>query len=74
MDLLHIPDLILKLYDLILFYKSYFHYEGQTGTWSSKSNRKENKFEYNFLIICRYWNLVKKSEDNFKALCFHSND
>ena len=28
-------------------------------TWSSKSNRKHNEFEYNFLIICRYLNLVK---------------
>ena len=36
---LHNPDLILKLHDFIPFScKSYFPYEGQNGTRSSKSN------------------------------------
>ena len=39
---------------------SYFPYEGQNGTLSNKRNGKDNKFEYNSLIICRYLNLVKK--------------
>ena len=39
---------------------NYFIYDGQNGTWSSKSN----EFQYNFLIICRYFYLAKKSEDN----------
>ena len=47
-DLLLITDLILKLYD------------EYNGTRSNKSNGKKNKFEYCFLIICRYLNLEKK--------------
>ena len=36
-DILHIPDLILKLYVFIpFFYKSYFPYDGQSGNRSSK--------------------------------------
>lgn len=38
---------------------SYFPFDWQTGTLSSKSNGKNNKFEYNFLIMSRYLNLVK---------------
>ena len=41
MDLLHIPDLILK---------SYVPYDGQNSTRSSKSNGMDNKFEYNFTL------------------------
>ena len=45
---------------LCLFYTvSYFPYDEQNGRRSSKSNGKDNEFGYNFLIICRYWNLVK---------------
>ena len=57
------PTLILKLY---ISYKSYLPYNRQTGTLSIKSNGKDNKIEYsfNFLIICRYFNLAT-SEDNF---------
>jgi len=33
------------------------------GILSSKSNRKDNKIEHNFLTICRYLNLVKNSHD-----------
>ena len=47
---------------------SYFPYEGQNGTLSNKRNGKDNKFEYNSLIICRYLNLVKKSCYNIKFL------
>jgi hypothetical protein len=52
---------------LHIFYGSYFPYQGQKGTWSSKTNRKDNQFKYNFHIICRYLNLVKNQEDNFLA-------
>ncbi len=44
---------------------NYLPYNGQNGTCSSKSNRKD--FEYNFLIICRYLKLVKKCKDNLRA-------
>ena len=49
------------------FYKSYFPYDRQNGTWSSKSYRKDNNFKCNSQINCRYSNLAKKSEDNFLA-------
>jgi len=57
--LLHIPDLISKLYIFIPFYKSYFPYGRQNDTSSSKSNKKHLEFEFNFILICRYLNLVK---------------
>jgi hypothetical protein len=66
-DLFHISDLILKINVFIIFYVNYFPYDGQDGIRSSKSNEKDNGFEYHFLIICTYLNLVKKSEDNFIA-------
>jgi hypothetical protein len=48
-----------------MFLYNYFPYDGQNGTQTSKSNEQDNnKFEYNFLIICRYLNFVKKSGDN----------
>ena len=41
-DILHIPDLILKLYVLIPFFnKSYFPYDGQNG---NRSNGKDDEF------------------------------
>lgn len=53
---------------IIHFYMSYFPYNGQTGILSSKTKEQDNEFENNFLIICRYLNLVKKiSEANFIA-------
>ena len=58
-DYSHIPDRILKLYVFIpLFETSCFPYNGQNGT-RTKSNEKANEFEYNFLIICKYLNLVE---------------
>ena len=39
---------------------SYFLYDGQNGTLSRMTNEQDNEFENNFLIICRYLNLVKK--------------
>ena len=38
-----------------------------TGKMVSIPARAMERKEYNFLIICRYLNLVKKSEDNFIA-------
>jgi hypothetical protein len=38
---------------IIRFHKSYFPYNRQNGTQSSKSNGKDNEFECNFLIFCR---------------------
>ena len=45
-----------------LFYTSYFPYDKQNGTWSRKSNGKDNEFDYNFLKICRYLNFVKNQK------------
>jgi hypothetical protein len=68
---LHIPDLILKL----CFNTSYFPYDGQTITRSSKSNRKDNELKYNFLIICRYLNrLWGKIYVIFIELCMKGNN
>ena len=64
-DLSHTPDLILKLYIFITFYANYFPYDRQTGTQSSKSNGKNNKIVYCFLIICRYVNLVKNQSREY---------
>lgn len=49
--LLHILNLILKLY--VFFNSSYFPcpYDGQNETRFRKINGKEKSFEYNFLII-----------------------
>jgi hypothetical protein len=49
-DVLHIPELIKKLY----IFTSYFLYARQNKTCSSKSNGKDNEFEYHFHIICGY--------------------
>ena len=46
---------------------SCFHYDRQDGTCYCKSNRNYKELENNILIICRYLNLVKKSEDDFIA-------
>jgi hypothetical protein len=43
----------------INFYMSYFHYDRENDTHSSKSNRNVKEFENNFLIFCIYLNLVK---------------
>jgi hypothetical protein len=59
---LHISHLILKLYVFIPLYANYFPYYWQNGTRCSKSQEqycKANKFEYNFLMISRYFILVK---------------
>jgi hypothetical protein len=57
--LLHISRFDYKIMFLNLFYTSYFPYDGQNGTHSSKRDGKANEFGYNFLIICKYFNLVK---------------
>jgi hypothetical protein len=63
--LLYISDVIIKD-KIIRFYKnnykSYFPYDVQNDTRSSKSNGKHNGFGYNFLIIYIYLNLVKKNQ------------
>ena len=41
-------------------------YVGQIGTRFIKSNGMDNKFEYNFLIICVDLNLNKKNSANRK--------
>ena len=56
---MHIPNFIMKLYLFYHFCTSYFPYDGQNGSLFSKSNGRDTTFEYNFLIICRYLNLVK---------------
>ena len=48
-----------KITRFIFFYASYFYYDGQNGTRFSKGREKDNKFENNVLIICRYLNLVR---------------
>ena len=58
--LLHISRFDYKNYLFLnLFYTSYFPYDGQNGTQSSKRDGKVNEFGYNFLIICKYFNLIK---------------
>ena len=52
-------DLILKFDIFTWFYLSYFPYDWLNGYCSSKSNWKNRELGYNFLIICRYWFLVK---------------
>jgi hypothetical protein len=70
-DLLHIPDLILKLYVL---HRSYFPYDRQNGTSSTlrKSNRKPKGQGFFFIIFLSLWIPVfepcKKSDDNFTAI------
>ena len=55
---MYFPDLILKL--------EVFFIRVISLTWSKmilvpcKLNRKDREFEYNFLIICRYLNLVNR--------------
>ena len=66
-EILHIPDLMWKLYIVYLWYMSYFPYDWQNDIWCSKSNGKDNEFEYNVFIICRYLNFLKKSDDHFRA-------
>ena len=62
-DHLHISNFFFVNYT---FYSSNFPlYDKQNGTCSSKNNGRDNKFDYNFLKICRYLNLEKKSVDNF---------
>ena len=40
-------------------------YDRQNGTHFSKSNGKDNKCVYHFIIICLMFEPFKKSEDNF---------
>lgn len=49
------------------FHSSYFIDDRENGTDSSKSNGKGIEFDYNFMIICRYFNFVEKTEDHFIA-------
>ena len=45
---------------LFILHTSYFPSDGLNGGRGSNSNVIHNEFEYYFLIICRYLNLVKK--------------
>ena len=54
------------------FYTSYLPYDRENGNLSSKRNGKDNEFEYNFLIICRYLNLVKNQRKIFIAHCYNT--
>jgi hypothetical protein len=56
-DLVYIPHVYIKLYVVIPFYTSYFPSDGLNGTRSSKGNGTDNEFEYDFLVICRYFTL-----------------
>ena len=47
---------------------SYFSYDILISTCSSKNNGKDQEFEYAFLIICRYLNLIKNLLANGKKL------
>ena len=55
-----------KLYIYKPFSMSYFLYDKKMLPGLGRSMGKDNEFEYNFVKICRYLNLVKKSEDNFR--------
>lgn len=57
-DLLHL-QFNSKIMFLDVFYKSYFPFNKQNCTHSSKSNRNDKEFEYDFLTICRYFNHLK---------------
>ena len=46
-DLLHIPIWFQNYTFLYLFHTSYFHYNLQNGTRSSKNNGQDNVFEHN---------------------------
>jgi hypothetical protein len=61
-----ISDLILKLY----VFKSYFPYDEQNGTYSSKSNEKDKELKYNFLTIHTYFNLAKFRTDYEKNIFY----
>jgi len=61
-DSLHIPDLILNLYVIIW---AIGFTVGKMVPALCKSQGKDNKLEYNFLMICIYLNLEIKSENNF---------
>jgi hypothetical protein len=55
-DLLHIPDLILKLYAFYtFFYWSYFPYDGPNGTWPVLARAMEKNKE--FVDICTMSNI-----------------
>ena len=71
---MHISDTILKLYIFMSFYTSYLPYDRENGNLSSKRNGKDNEFEYNFLIICRYLNLVKNQRKIFIAHCYNTKN
>jgi hypothetical protein len=60
-DHLHILDLILNIYPFIRFFKGVISLMvGKMMPVPYKSNEKYKEFEYNFLLICRYLDLVKK--------------
>lgn len=53
--------MILQLRILFICYTGYFPYDGQNRIQSSKRNRNDNKFVYDFLVICWYLNIAKKN-------------
>ena len=48
-----------------------FLYDRKMVPGLTGSMGKDNEFEYNFVLICRYLNLAKKSEDNFRKHKIH---
>jgi hypothetical protein len=67
-EILHISDLILRFYVFIHFAYELFPFRRFKCRRGSNSNVIHNKFEYYFLIICRYLKLVK----NMRGILFFS--
>ena len=63
-----IHDLLLNYTFSYLFKTSSFPFDDQNGSGFSKCSGKDNEFEYHFLIICRYFEPSKKSEDNIMSV------
>ena len=53
-----------KIIRVNTFLYELFPLRRQNTTRFSKRNGKDNEFENNFLIICKYFNLEEKFEDN----------
>ena len=55
-------------YSLIPLAYELFPLWAQNGAWSIKSNGKDDGLQYNFLKVCRYWNLIATSENKFEQI------
>jgi hypothetical protein len=63
--LLHIHDMLLKIYVFILFLKQVISFvTSKMVPGLRRAIEKTNEFKNNFLIIWRYLNFVKLFEDN----------